>query len=166
MSIPSEQSGFTLIEMLAVTIVIGVVAAIASPRLIGSWRRHQVNVALRELNGAVKETQRQAIRQGRICRININTANNQLTGNPTSCLLSDRKIDNNINIRTNLSGTPPNISFSYRGSTTKSGTIVVSADSINNQRCFVISLGIGITRTGNYTGTSTGSVSASNCESN
>ena len=166
MSIPSKHLGFTLIEMLAVTIMIAVVAAIASPSLIGVLRQNQVNAALEKLNGAIKEVQRQAIRQGRMCRINIDIANKQLTGNPTSCLLSDRKIDNNVTIRTNLSGTPPNISFSHKGSTTKSGTIVVSSDLVSTQKCFVISLGLGITRTGNYTGSSTGSVSAANCQSN
>jgi prepilin-type N-terminal cleavage/methylation domain-containing protein len=161
-----KEAGFSLIEMLAVIVIISILAAIGLPNLIGILRKNQVNAALEQLHGAIKETQRQAIHQGRLCRININTTTNNITGNPTNCLLSDRSIDDNITIRTNLSGTPPNISFSHKGSTTKSGTIVVSSSAINIQKCFVISLGIGIMRTGDYTGSSTGSVSATKCKSN
>ena len=166
MSLHNKELGFTLIEMLAVTIIIGIISAIAVPNLLGTIRRNQVNEALEQINGAIKEAQRQAIRQGRLCRINIDITNNELTGNPPSCLLSDREINDNITVRTNIAGTPPNIPFSFKGSTTRSGTIVVSSNLVNLQRCFVISLGLGITRIGNYTGNSTGSVSATNCQSN
>ncbi len=44
------------------------------------------------------------------------------------------------------------------------GTIVLSSDFIDTQKCFVISLGLGIMRTGNYIGSKTGSVSANNCQ--
>ncbi len=160
-----KNNGFTLIEILVVTIIISVIAALSAPNLLGLFRRSQVNSSLAILTGTIKETQRQSIRKGAYCQINIDTVNNLLTANPNNCLLSDRKIDNNIIIRTNLSGTPPNISFSHRGSTTKSGTIVVSSNLESNQKCFVISLGLGITRTGNYNGSSSGSVSATNCDS-
>ena len=106
------------------------------------------------------------MRQGRLCRININTNTNILTGNPSNCLLNDRQINDDINIRTNLSGTIPNISFSYIGSTTKMGTIVVSSDGTDLQKCFVISLGTGISRTGDYVGSKTGSVSSAFCQKN
>ena len=161
-----KELGFTLIEMLLVIVIVGILMAIAVPNLLGLLRKNQVSTSLQKLYGAIKETQRQSIRQGRLCRINIDTANNRLTGNPPNCLLSDRIINKNVTIRTNLSGTPPNISFSHKGTTSKSGTIVVSSNITNNQKCFVISLGLGIMRTGEYTGSSTGSVSATNCRSN
>lgn len=162
----NREAGFNLIEILVVTIIIGIVAAIAMPNFLGLLSRNQVNAALQTLHGAIKETQRQAIRQGRLCRINLDLTNNKLTGNPPNCLLSDRIINDNITIRTNIAGTPPNIPFSAKGTTTRSGTIVVSSNMTNTQRCFVISLGLGIMRTGNYTGSSTGSVSATDCQSN
>lgn len=162
----SEDRGVTLIETLVVVIIISILAAIAAPNFLGLLSRNRVNEALDKINGAIKESQRQAIRKRKLCRVNIDTSTNIISGNPTDCLLSTRDIRNSIDIRTNLSGTPPNILFSAKGSTTKSGTIVVSSDTSTIQRCFVISLGLGITRTGEYTGSKTGSVSAEYCVSN
>ncbi|MDJ0533852.1 MAG: GspH/FimT family protein [Xenococcaceae cyanobacterium MO_207.B15] len=162
----SKDIGITLTETLVVAVIIGILAAIAAPNLLGLLSRNRVNEALEKVNGAIKESQRQAIRNGKLCRVNIDPSTNTISGNPTDCLLNTREIADSIDIRTNLSGTPPNILFSAKGSTTKSGTIVVSSDTTNLQRCFVISLGLGITRTGEYTGSQTGSVSANNCKSN
>ena len=164
--ITKGDRGFTLIELAVVLIIIGVIAAIAAPSLIGLLNRYRVNQATEILVGAIKEAQRQAIRQGKLCRVNINPSNNTITGNPVNCLLSERKIEDNIIIRSNIRGLIPNISFSYRGSTTKMGTIVISSNNTESQKCFVISLGTGIARTGIYTGSKTGSVFRENCNSN
>lgn len=161
--IKSDQ-GFTLIELLVVVIIVGAIAALALPNLIGLFSRNQVKSALHTLVGAIKETQKQAIRQGKLCRINIDPSTNNLTATPSNCLLSTRTINENITIRTNLSGSTPNIAFSHKGSTTKMGTIVLSSDITSTQRCFVVSLGLGIIRTGNYTGAKTGSISGADCE--
>ena len=156
--------GFTLIELMVALVIIGIIAAIASPNFLGLLSRIKVNNALQELLGAIKETQRLAMRHGKSCRININPNNNILNATENGCLSSTRKIDENIIIRTNLSGSTPNIPFSQKGTTTKAGTVVLSSEFTNIQKCFVISLGLGIMRTGNYTGSRTGSVSAPNCK--
>ena len=159
-----SDRGFTLIEIVVVLIIIGIFAAIAAPNFARLLSRIRVNNSFSTVVGAIKEAQRQAIRQGKMCRVSINTNNNTLTGIPANCLLTQRNIDRSITIRSNIPGTIPNISFSFRGSTTKMGTIVVSSPNTESQKCFVISLGTGIARTGTYTGNRTGSVSARNCQ--
>ena len=161
-----SDRGFTLIELAVVLVIIGILAAIAVPNLLGMFNRYRVERATATLVGAIKEVQRQAMRQGKLCRIHINTADNSLTGNPPSCLLNKREISDNIAIRTNIPGTLPNIAFSYRGSTTKMGTIVISSKATNSQKCFVVSLGTGIARTGTYTGSKNGSIYPRKCNTN
>ena len=156
--------GFTLAELMIALVVIGVIAAIAAPNFLGLLNRIKVNSSLEQLVGAIRETQRLAMREGKRCRININPSTKILTATPSNCLLNTRTIDDNVIIRTNLSGATPNISFSHKGNTTKMGTIVLSSNFIDTQKCFVISLGLGIMRTGNYTGSKTGSVSYTNCK--
>jgi prepilin-type N-terminal cleavage/methylation domain-containing protein len=155
--------GFTLTELMIALIIIGIIAAIASPSFIGLLSRYRLEEALQQLLGAINETQRLAMVQGKSCRININPSTNNITANTAGCLLSDRNISDNITIRSNFPGTT-NITFSYKGSTTRMGTIVLSSDHTDSQKCFVIALGTGIKRIGNYNGSKTGSVSGSNCQ--
>ena len=162
--INKSDRGFTMIELVVVLLIIGIIAGLATPSLANFFSRNQIDAALSELLGAIKETQNQAMRQGRVCQLDIDTSTNTLTANPPGCSLTTRTLDDDITIRTNLPGANPNIPFSHKGSTTRMGTIVLSSDLTNYQRCFVISLGLGIMRTGNYDGSTTGSVSSTNCQ--
>lgn len=159
----NSDRGFTLIELLVAVVILGILAALGTPSLLGLFARFRVKLSIHELEGAIKESQRQAMRLGRLCRVNIQPGTNVISGNPSQCLLNNRKINDDIVIRTNLSGNPPNISFSYLGNTTKMGTIVLSSNYTDTQKCFVIALGTGISRIGDYTGNNSGSVSATNC---
>jgi prepilin-type N-terminal cleavage/methylation domain-containing protein len=155
--------GYTLTELMITLVIVGVIAAIASPNFLGLLSRIRLEGALQQLLGAINETQRLAMVRGKSCRININPSTNKITANSAGCLLSDRQINSAIKIRSNFPGTT-NITFSYRGSTTRMGTIVLSSDYTDTQKCFVIALGTGIKRIGNYNGSKTGSVYYDNCK--
>ncbi|MEM7593319.1 MAG: type II secretion system protein [Cyanobacteria bacterium P01_A01_bin.83] len=159
-----SDRGFTLIELMVALIIVGVIAAIATPSFVGLLNRIRVNNALQELLGAIRETQKMATRHGKVCQLDINTETKILNSSDNDCLLTTRTINEDVIIRTNLPGLNPNIPFSPKGTTTRMGTIVLSSELTDTQKCFVISLGLGIMRTGNYTGSKDGSVSANNCE--
>ncbi len=85
-----RNSGFTLIEMLVTIIIVGVIAAISAPNLAGLLNRYRVNSALEEVEGAIKEAQKQAMRSGKSCTITINTVSKAISG---GCLLSTRNLN-------------------------------------------------------------------------
>lgn len=164
-----SNSGFTLIEMLATIVVIGVIAAIAAPNFLGLLNRNRVNEAARQIEGALTEAQRQAIRRGKQCSISIDTAN-KIISNPAGgngCLLSNRNLNDLIRLDTNRA----TISFSGKGnieidnaagSTTPTPVLVVSIpNGTNLQRCVVIDSLLGSQRSGEYSGTPTTPVSGS-----
>lgn len=157
-----SDRGFTLMELMLVITIVGIIATIASPTFIGLLSRYRLNGALQQLLGAINESQRLAMLRGKSCRIKISPSTKIITAN-AGCLLSNRKIGDGITIRSNFTGTT-NITFSYKGSTTRMGTIVLSSDYTDSQKCFVIALGTGIKRIGNYNGSKIGSVSSDNCQ--
>lgn len=158
----SSDRGFTLMELAIVLVIIGVVGAIASPIFISLLSRYRLNGALQQLLGAINESQRLAMMRGKSCNIKISPDTKDITAN-AGCLLSERKIDDGVTIRSSFPG-QTNITFSYKGSTTRMGTIVLSSNYTDAQKCFVIALGTGIKRIGNYKGSKVGSVSSRQCK--
>ena len=168
-----NDQGFTLIEMLATAVIIGIVAAIAAPNLLGLLNRNRVNQGLVQLEGAIKEVQRQAIRNGKTCKIKLTTTTDS-SGNTrvlitrvvatdpgetgtdySGCLLEDRTLPIGVTTTTTITGTPTKITFSSKGNTdaASQGNIVVSHSGTTTQKCLVISGTLGNILTGEYDGT-------------
>ncbi len=143
-------------ELLVAVIFVGIISAIAAPSFIGLFARNQVIDAMGSIKGALKEAQRQAKKIGQTCTVTFNDSTKAITGAPNSCLLSDRLLDDRINISATGRTSPFDISFSYKGTTTDATTIIVTGNNTALQRCLSISNGVGIMRIGNYVG--------SNCE--
>lgn len=165
--------GFTLIEMIVTVIIVGVIATIASPNLLGLLNRNRVNESMRQIEGALKEAQKQAIRSGRSCSITIDTAN-KIIANPTTagvdgCLLSNRILNDLVQ----LNSSRATITFSGKGNISINDAdpnlltpvLVVSIpNGTDKQSCVVIQNALGSVRTGDYNGTIPVAPLPANCQ--
>jgi prepilin-type N-terminal cleavage/methylation domain-containing protein len=155
-----SNSGFTLIEMLVVVIIIGVIAAIAAPNFLGLLNRNRVNEAAQQVEGALKEAQRQAMRKGTQCTINIDKTNKTISG--ANCLLSTRVLNDLII----LDSSRTSITFSGKGNidaTTTPVLVVSMTNGTNLQKCVVLEGFLASMRTGNYSGTIPTSPASASC---
>jgi MSHA pilin protein MshC len=84
MTIRSQQ-GFTIVELVAVIVIIGVLAAVAGPKFIGS-DAFNVRGAHGTLLAALRYAQKTAIAQRRLVYVNLNTSTRVLClGYTTNC---------------------------------------------------------------------------------
>lgn len=159
----SSSQGFTLIEMLTVTSLIGIMAAIAVPSLLGFVNRAQVEKEFSKLRAMLYLTQRNAMRNSESCTMFLPT-NNVADGILTSnCSLTGSKTLENVNIIYNRANSKK-VNFNFRGNTGSLRTIVVYSELTNWKRCMVISNGIGMMRSGVYTHGDLDSISAKYCQ--
>ncbi|BAU65233.1 type 4 prepilin-like protein [Stanieria sp. NIES-3757] len=159
---PKKNAGFTLIEIMTTAIVVGVLAAIAVPSFVGLFNQNKVKEAVVQVEGALKEAQRQAMRRGKQCTVSINAGT--ITATPNGCLSSQRQIDSSININTDPNTSPLNITFSHRGNVTSTYAIVLSSNNTNEKKCVLISDGLGIIKQSNYQGSVSSTIYPNQCK--
>jgi prepilin-type N-terminal cleavage/methylation domain-containing protein len=167
-----SNSGFTLIEMLVVVIIVGVIAAIAAPNFLGMLNQSRVKDGLAQVEGAIKEAQRQAMRKGQVCKIQF-TSNAEgdsviqvhpdetVSGTTVSysgCLLTSRELPESVSFSLLNSGTltvvnssnERNLAFSTKGNPDVQGTMVISHPQTNTVKCIQIEGMLGAIFTGDY----------------
>ncbi|AFY38141.1 hypothetical protein Lepto7376_1813 [[Leptolyngbya] sp. PCC 7376] len=158
-----NSRGFTLLEILAVILLLGITAAIASPSLLGFLARAKVDSAFSELRAMLQLAQRNAIRNSKTCTMFL-PENNSENGVLTSdCSVTGNETLEDARIKYNRANSKK-VSFSYRGNTGSLRTIVVYSESTNFKRCMVISNGLGMMRSGVYTRNDLTTISASYCQ--
>ncbi|MGI0481624.1 prepilin-type N-terminal cleavage/methylation domain-containing protein [Geminocystis sp. CENA526] len=163
----SKQKGFTLFEVVVVSIIIGIVSAVAAPNLIESQRQERVNRTFSQVRSALVEAQVNANRMSRNCPITITTTS--VTSAVSGCLLENIVIDSSIvDVRTSKTGgLPQTVTFDYKGGipVTDIQTIHIARKNFSNTainetgKCIVLANTIGMIRTGIYDST----VSGTNC---
>ncbi|PSB10307.1 hypothetical protein C7B62_09825 [Pleurocapsa sp. CCALA 161] len=162
------NQGFTLIEMMVVVIIIGVIASIAVPNFLGLLNQSRVKDGLAQVEGAIKEAQRQAIRRGKTCKIKfvtetidgksretINVVESTDTGETVAagfyngCLLERRILP--VGVSLDLGGIEK-ITFTVKGNTDSDsdGIIRVSHPQTTTVKCLQIAGLLGNILTGDY----------------
>jgi prepilin-type N-terminal cleavage/methylation domain-containing protein len=160
--------GFTLIETLISIVITGIIAAIAAPSFVAWMNNENISQMSTSIEGALKEAQSTAIRKNRTCNVWINSTSASAVKNDVprtpdpACLPSgSREISTNSNFSIAGTGgsTGTMVSFSAVGTAIVTPTTDVfvvfqtSAPNSGRKECVVISSGIGIIKTGKYTGT-------------
>lgn len=163
-----SDKGFTLIEMITAIIIVGVLASIAAPNFLGLLNRNRVNQGLSEVEGAITETQRLALRRGKTCSIRLTTevgsgssvvevtpdGSNAYAG----CLLSERELPDNVSFSLSSGGSlttinstsTEDLTFTSKGLPGNAKTIVVLHPNVDVQKCIRIEGLLGNILTGNY----------------
>jgi prepilin-type N-terminal cleavage/methylation domain-containing protein len=167
----NRHRGFTLIEMLAVVVMVGILAAIAIPNLLGLIYKARIDDGLADIEGAIKEAKGQATRFSQGCWIEIGTdtidgetrytvETSTGTGSPANnsrCLLEKRILPTGVEVAENF-GTSKKIKYSGKGNigntneyapaNTGSWTITVSHDNISTSKCLRVEGLFGDVQTG------------------
>jgi prepilin-type N-terminal cleavage/methylation domain-containing protein len=148
--------GFTAIETAVTVVIFGVLAAIASPSMMTWYSNTQVEDAVDRLEGALKESQREAIRRSADCTLTIPTGAAQTLGASTAnCLVSGDRSFANLSLALPSGSLVNTVTFDHKGrQTTGTLTILISSSrSASRTRCLVASQGLGVIRTGSWNNT-------------
>ncbi len=78
----SNNQGFTLIELLIILLLVGTLSAFSGPSFLGLLNRGKVNNAVAQVQGALQEAHRGALRRSSTCRVALTSGNQpKLTSN-------------------------------------------------------------------------------------
>jgi prepilin-type N-terminal cleavage/methylation domain-containing protein len=145
-----KEKGFTLFEVIVVVVIMGVMAAISAPNLLGSKRDQQAKEVFSKIRDTLIEAQTNANRLSSNCTVTITTTS--MTGSPSGCVLESTTIDSNVVSVTSTGGL--SITYDFRGNTSQSQTIKVAPKDFSgnpitaNTRCIFVAPRLGMIRTG------------------
>ena len=162
------SGGLTLSELVITIAMIGGLSAIAAPNMSRFLHKAKVEDALLRLQGALRETQNEAIRRNQSCTMTITPGVDQsISGD---CLVTGDRPLKGIQVFHNSAGgaSPWTVTFDSRGrnhNVDDKGTIVLTIPGRPNlaPQCLVLSIGIGLHRIGQYEGDITQKPAAKHC---
>lgn len=94
------MSGFTLAEKMAIVVILGIVASLAMPSVVRMLNQAKLKQTVAEVQTALNETQREAIRGNKICTVTLNFVEGEVKG---SCLKTgNRTLASEVAVATNL----------------------------------------------------------------
>ena len=155
------QDGFTLIEMIAVVLMIGILSAIVAPNWLAFMKTRNLNVAQDQVYRAMREAQSQARKEKLTYHVSFREQNNIVqwaihpaTINSSNAQWNDldasAKLDENESTLNKLSNGVRRVQFDHIGSVPLSqlGRITLSSKSGGQtKRCVFISTILGAMRT-------------------
>jgi prepilin-type N-terminal cleavage/methylation domain-containing protein len=144
---PNQTSGFTLIEVLVVVIIVGILAGIAAPGWLGFLNRQRVSTVRGDLMQTLRNAQQDAIQRRSSVPVVINTAAAVPTAtvNGVALTLGEAGNPGNVQLQTWAGATKDTgfdtVIFDYRGAPTfRKGA---NNNTISNNPPFVININAG-----------------------
>ena len=145
----SKALGFTLLESLAVILIVGILMAMAVPSLLAAQNRAQLAQATDTIVASLYQAQREAIRRNQSCTLTVDKDTNKITGQQGCLLSGDISLPDAIDL--NYTGASGAIEYGMRGNTTTNKSFILAVkDNPANTRCLTISAPLGIIRLGSY----------------
>jgi type II secretory pathway pseudopilin PulG len=158
-----KHQGWTLIEIAAVTVMVGIMAAIAMPSMLGMQARSDLKDAQNQVKGALQGAQRIAIKKGQSCAIRFTTTGVTAVDSTSGCVPNPVTLDTGMSLewRSGDSGSfsssgNQDLTFSYRGNPDNANNlwfVLKYPSRTPEQKCIVMSAGLGIMRSGYIDGT-------------
>ncbi|CAK6696178.1 hypothetical protein OGCDGJMD_01988 [Cyanobium usitatum str. Tous] len=161
------SSGFSLAELLVAVAVLGLLTSLAIDGGQRSLARMRVEAASRRLGVGLEAARRQAQSHGQPCALELGASgwSEPSGGSLAGCLAavvasSEQQDSDAVTLQHNLPGA---LRFSSNGLILDGGTVVIAAPGTELRRCLVVSLPLGVSRLGRYTGPLDGPPSSSAC---
>ena len=151
----SQEQGFSLVELMLVTSIIGLISGISLPLLTRNLENEQLNAATKVAAAWLDDIRRQAIQNSTPCRVVVDSVNTSLNGscddlaNSSSSLKLSDEIQSKQPItltRTDTGNTE--IVFTPRGTATSGAELELSFAGSPLGRCLRVMAPLGLVRLG------------------
>jgi prepilin-type N-terminal cleavage/methylation domain-containing protein len=161
----TADGGFSLVELLVASVVMGVLAALSVGVGHRSLALMRVESSSRRLALGLEQARQVAERSGEPCALELGPLGwrEPSGGSLPACRIgvaAEEDSQASVNLRHNLAAA---LRFSSNGLLLDGGTVLISAAGSDLRRCLVVSLPLGVVRLGRYSGPVDGTPNSSAC---